>query len=95
MRFNTEECYGADVLHVKRYMMGGPDGVTFHEQHRELRGDGHLHVVVDLRKVRYVNSSGLLTLFRHFDAVDEAVASYNGESSDDIAVELAEEPAQT
>jgi anti-sigma B factor antagonist len=111
MRFSTDERYGAVVLHLKGDMMGGPDGAKLHDQLREMKMAGQLNVVVDLHKVRFMNSSGLgvligglatmrnaggdlrlanatdriqsllvvarlLTLFRHFDSVDEAVASY-------------------
>lgn len=91
--------------------MGGPDGSKLHDKLRELKDAGHHNVVVDLSKVRFMNSSGLgmliagmttmrnaggdlrlanaadriqsllviaklLTVFKHFESVDEAVESY-------------------
>ena len=111
MRIKSEERYGATVLHLKGDVMGGPDGTKFHEQIHELVNAGQKNVVVDLAKVRFMNSSGLgimiaglttlrnaggdlrlanaadriqsllmvsrlLTLFQHFESVDDAVASY-------------------
>lgn len=120
MRLEQTEHYGAVVLHLKGDLMGGPDSAKFHDRLRELKEAGHKNVVVDLHKVRFMNSSGLgvligglttmrnaggdlrlanatdriqsllivarlLTLFRHFDSVDEAIKSYS---------EPAEEPKQ-
>jgi anti-sigma B factor antagonist len=111
MRFDTEERYNAVILRLKGDVMGGPDGSKLHDQLRELKDSGHTNVVVDLSKVRFMNSSGLgmligglatmrnsggdlrlanaadriqsllviaklLTVFKHYDSVDEAVESY-------------------
>lgn len=59
MRFKSEERYGATVLHLKGDVMGGPDGATFHDELRRLTEAGQTQVVVDLAKVRFMNSSGL------------------------------------
>lgn len=118
MRFKTEERYNAVVLQLKGDVMGGPDGAKLHDQLRELKESGQLNVVVDLSKVRFMNSSGLgmligglstmrnaggdlrlanatdriqsllmiaklLTVFKHFDSVDEAVESYNDETAEE------------
>lgn len=118
MRFKTEERYNAVVLQLKGDVMGGPDGAKLHDQLRELKESGQKNVVVDLSKVRFMNSSGLgmligglstmrtaggdlrlanatdriqsllmiaklLTVFKHFDSVDEAVESYHGEGAEE------------
>jgi len=117
MRFKTEERYNAVVLQLKGDVMGGPDGAKLHDQLRELKESGQLNVVVDLSKVRFMNSSGLgmligglstmrnaggdlrlanatdriqsllmiaklLTVFKHFESVDEAVESYNEDTAE-------------
>jgi len=117
MRFKTEERYNAVVLQLKGDVMGGPDGAKLHDQLREMKEAGQLNVVVDLSKVRFMNSSGLgmligglstmrnaggdlrlanatdriqsllmiaklLTVFKHFDSVDEAVESYNEDTAE-------------
>jgi anti-sigma B factor antagonist len=111
MRFDTEERYNAVVLRLKGDVMGGPDGSKLHDQLRELKETGRKNVVVDLGKVRFMNSSGLgmligglatmrnaggdlrlanatdriqsllmiaklLSVFKHYESVDEAVESY-------------------
>jgi anti-sigma B factor antagonist len=111
MRFDTDERYNAVVLQLKGDVMGGPDGSKLHDKLRELKDSGHHNVVVDLSKVRFMNSSGLgmliagmttmrnaggdlrlanaadriqsllviaklLTVFKHFESVDEAVESF-------------------
>lgn len=112
MRFDTQERYNAVVLQLKGDVMGGPDGSKLHDKLRELKEAGRKNVVVDLSKVRFMNSSGLgmligglatmrnaggdlrlanatdriqsllmiaklLTVFKHYESVDEAVASYD------------------
>ena len=114
MRFKTEERYNAVVLQLKGDVMGGPDGSKLHDALRELKESGQKNVVIDLSKVRFMNSSGLgmligglatmrnaggdlrlanatdriqsllmiaklLTVFKHYDSVDEAVDSYTTE----------------
>lgn len=121
MRFKTEERYNAVVLQLKGDVMGGPDGSKLHDQLREMKEAGQMNVVVDLSKVRFMNSSGLgmligglstmrnaggdlrlanatdriqsllviaklLTVFKHYESVDEAVESY----TDDPAAEAPE-----
>ncbi|MCR4438845.1 MAG: STAS domain-containing protein [bacterium] len=47
------------VLQVKGNLMGGPETVEVHEKVKELVGRGIKGVVLDLSKVKWVNSSGL------------------------------------
>jgi len=91
--------------------MGGPDAVNLNEKLHELIDQGKKNVVVNLSKVKFMNSSGLgmligglttlrkaggdlrianasdkiesllmvtklITVFKHFRSVDEAVASF-------------------
>jgi anti-sigma B factor antagonist len=111
MNFDVDERYNAVVIALKGNVMGGPDGSKLHDTLHELREQGKKHVVVDLSKVKFMNSSGLgmlisglstmrnsggdlrlanvadriqsllvitklITVFKHFDSVDEAVKSY-------------------
>jgi anti-sigma B factor antagonist len=112
MSFNTTERYGSVVIEFKGNVMGGPDAVSLNEKLHELIDADKTNVVVDLGKVKFMNSSGLgmligglttmrkaggdlrianptdkiesllivtklITVFKHFDSVDKAVASYN------------------
>jgi len=122
MRFDTDERYNAVVLKLKGDVMGGPDGSKLHDKLREFKDGGHLNVVVDLSKVRFMNSSGLgmligglstmraaggdlrlanpadriqsllviaklLTVFKHYESVDEAVESYQSDPPQVAAAE--------
>jgi anti-sigma B factor antagonist len=111
MNFSIEERYNAVVITLKGNVMGGPDGVSLHERIHELIREGKKNVVVDLSKVKFMNSSGLgmlisamtslrnaggdlrlanaadriqslliitrlITVFKHYDSVEEAVKSF-------------------
>ncbi len=112
MNYDVKEQYNAVVLTLKGNVMGGPDGSKLHDTLHELKDTGKLNVVVDLSKVKFMNSSGLgmlisglttmrngggdlrlanvadriqsllvitklITVFKHYDSVDEAVKSYD------------------
>ena len=59
MGFNTAERYGSVVIEFKGNVMGGPDAVSLNEKLHELIDAGKTNVVVDLGKVKFMNSSGL------------------------------------
>ena len=114
MNYSVDERYNAVVITLKGNIMGGPDGQQLHDQLRELVDEGKTHVVVDLSKTKFMNSSGLgmlisglttmrnaggdlrlarvadriqsllvitklITVFKEFDTVDEAVESFDTE----------------
>ena len=111
MNYSVDELYNAVVIKLKGNIMGGPDGAKLHDTLHELKESGKKNVVVDLSKVKFMNSSGLgmlisgmttmrnsggdlrlanvadriqsllvitklITVFKHYDSVDEAVTSY-------------------
>ncbi len=59
MSFNVSERYNCVVIGFKGNVMGGPDAVNLNEQLHELIEQGKKNVVVDLSKVKFMNSSGL------------------------------------
>jgi len=59
MNFKVEERYNAVVIELKGNVMGGPDGASMLDTLRELKDAGKNNVVVDLSKVKFMNSSGL------------------------------------
>lgn len=59
MNYNVDERYSAVVIALKGNVMGGPDGAKLHETLHELKENGKNNVVVDLSKVKFMNSSGL------------------------------------
>jgi anti-sigma B factor antagonist len=111
MNYNVEERYNSVVISLKGNVMGGPDGAKLHDTLHELKEQGKTNVVVDLSKVKFMNSSGLgmlisamttmrnsggdlrlanvadriqsllvitklITVFKHFESVDDAARSY-------------------
>jgi anti-sigma B factor antagonist len=59
MNYNVDERYKAVVITLKGNVMGGPDGTKIHDTLHELKENGKKNVVVDLSKVKFMNSSGL------------------------------------
>lgn len=47
------------ILTLRGALMGGPDSTALHEKVRSLIADGINKVVIDLAKVKWMNSSGL------------------------------------
>ncbi len=117
MNYSVDEKYNAVVITLKGNVMGGPDGSGLHNTLHELREKGKNNVVVDLSKVKFMNSSGLgmlisgmttmrnsggdlrlanvadriqsllivtklITVFKHYSSVDEAVQSFETETSE-------------
>ena len=114
MSFNVSEKYNCVVIEFKGNVMGGPDAVSLNEKLHELIENDKTNVVVDLGKVKFMNSSGLgmligalttmkkaggdlrianatdkieslliitklITVFKHYKTLDEAIASYQEE----------------
>lgn len=59
MNYNVEERYNSVVITLKGNVMGGPDGAKLHDTLHELKENSKTNVVVDLGKVKFMNSSGL------------------------------------
>ena len=96
MRFKTEERYNAVVLQLKGDVMGGPDGAKLHDQLREMKEAGQLNVVVDLSKVRFMNSSGLGMLIGGLSTMRNAggdlrLTTPDGKSGWDHAIEAGDQ----
>ena len=115
MSFNVSERYNCIIIEFKGNVMGGPDATKLNETLHDIIEKGQKNVVADLRKVSFMNSSGLgmltgglttmrnaggdlrianaakkiesllivtklITVFKHYRSVDEAVASYEESS---------------
>lgn len=115
MSYQTSERYNCVVIQFKGNVMGGPDAVNLSEELHALIDVNKTNVIVDLSKVKFMNSSGLgmligglttmkkaggdlrianatdkiesllvvtklITVFKHFRSVDEAVESYKEEA---------------
>lgn len=112
MNYTVDERSNSVVIALKGNIMGGPDGAKLHDTLHELKENGKKNVVVDLHKVKFMNSSGLgmlisamttmrnaggdlrlanvadriqslliitklITVFKNYDAVDDAIQSFD------------------
>lgn len=59
MKYDISEKYNSVVITFKGNLMGGPDAEKFREKLHELIEKGKTQVIVDLGKVKFMNSSGL------------------------------------
>lgn len=59
MSFNIDERYNCVVIEFKGNVMGGPDAVSLNETLHDLIEQDKKNIVVNLGKVKFMNSSGL------------------------------------
>jgi len=59
-------------LHVSGNMMGGPETMALHEKVKSLGADGIKKVVIDLKDVKWMNSSGLGVLMACMTTLNNA-----------------------
>lgn len=109
---NVSEKYGSVIIELKGNVMGGPSTEDFSDLLHSLVDDGKTNVIVDLGKVKFMNSSGLgmligglttlkkaggdlricradkkiesllvvtklITVFNHYESLEEAIESYD------------------
>jgi anti-sigma B factor antagonist len=71
MKFKTKEIKDVTVIELEGNVMGGPDASALNDFLHKLITEEKNHVVVDLKEVSFINSSGLgmliggLTTMRH------------------------------
>ncbi len=59
MKSKTTQHGGVTVIALEGNLMGGPDASSLNGMLHDLIAGGKKHVVIDLKKVEFVNSSGL------------------------------------
>ncbi len=59
MKFKTTQSGPATVIELQGNLMGGPDASTLNNKLHELVEGGKKHIIIDLRGVQFMNSSGL------------------------------------
>ena len=59
MKYDISERYNCVVITFKGNLMGGPDAEEFREELHELIEKDKKEIIVDLGKVKFINSSGL------------------------------------
>ena len=57
------------VLTVAGKMMGGEDSLQFHEEIKNILQEGYKYILLDLGKVKWMNSSGIGTLMSSWGSV--------------------------
>jgi anti-sigma B factor antagonist len=57
------------ILTVTGNMMGGEDSQKFHEEIKEILREGYKNILLDLGKVKWMNSSGIGTLMSSWGSV--------------------------
>lgn len=60
------------ILSVSGNMMGGPDTSALHEKVKSLVADGVKKVVIDIKGVKWMNSSGLGVLMACMSSLQQA-----------------------
>ena len=59
MKYNIREQFNCAVIDFKGNIMGGPHAVSFREELHSLIDQGKTNVIINLSKVKFMNSSGL------------------------------------
>ncbi len=59
MKIKTSEKYEAVIIELKGNVMGGEDTKEFNETLHKLVDEGKTNIIVDLKDVKFMNSSGL------------------------------------
>ncbi len=62
MHYNVETYGDVTAIIVKGNLMGGPETISVHEKVKELIDQDVKKIVIDLSKVKWMNSSGLGTM---------------------------------
>jgi anti-sigma B factor antagonist len=60
------------VLTISGNMMGGPETTALHEKIKSLIADNIKHVVIDMKGVKWMNSSGMGVLMSCFGSLSQA-----------------------
>lgn len=71
MNYNIDEKYNCVVFELKGKVMGGPDAEVFRNEIHKLIDQGKNKIVINLEKVKFMNSSGLGILIGGLKTVRE------------------------
>ena len=72
MRYEIEEQFNCVVINLNGDIMGGPHAKKFREDLHELVDQGKTNVIVNLAKVKFINSSGLGILIGALTTIKKA-----------------------
>jgi anti-sigma B factor antagonist len=69
MRIKEKITKNVATLSISGHMMGGPENKALHDHVKNLLGSGIRKMVIDLKKVKWMNSSGLGILMASWGSV--------------------------
>ena len=72
MKINHKEMYGAAILELNGKLTGGPEAETFRNLFKGLLDDGKKNIIINLKKVDWINSTGLGILISGYTSVRKA-----------------------
>lgn len=72
MKINRREVYGAVILDLHGRLTGGPEAETFRNIFKTLVKENKKHVVINLEKVNWINSTGLGILISGYTTLRKA-----------------------
>lgn len=72
MKIRQKELYGAVVLELNGKLTGGPEAETFRNIFRTLMDEEKKKIIVNLKKVDWINSTGLGILISGYTSVRKA-----------------------
>ena len=72
MKISQRELQGAVVLELQGKLTGGPEAEQIRGAFKDLVNDGKKYIIVDLKKVEWINSTGLGILISGYTSVRKA-----------------------
>ena len=87
MRFSQREHRGFPVIDLKGKLTGGPEAETFRDVFKSLVQQGKKRVIINMRDVEWISSTGIGTLIRGYKTIREA-------GGDFVIAHVSERPQQ-
>ena len=72
MKVSQKEAYGAVILELNGKLTGGPEAETFRNMFKSLIDDDKKNIIINLKKVDWINSTGLGILISGYTSVKKA-----------------------
>ncbi len=72
MKFSQREHQGYVILDMKGKLTGGPEAETFRDLFKTLVQQGKTQVIINLRDIEWISSTGIGILIRGYKTVREA-----------------------
>jgi anti-sigma B factor antagonist len=72
LKFTQREVDSAVVLDLKGKLTGGPEAEQFRELFKSLVSDGKINIIINLKEVDWIASTGIGIMMRGYKTVREA-----------------------